>query len=80
MAYSEICGGFVDGVYQWASHNLENFIECENKKYFGWTLIFNRGGERVEKKVYIPRWVMEISPKNWKHAKNLFNKYLIEAK
>jgi hypothetical protein len=71
--YSEICGGFTEGVYQWASHNIYGIIESANKKYTGWTISFENGAIR---RVYIENWVMDISPKDWKHAKCLFNKYL----
>ena len=79
-SYSEICGGFVDGVHQWATHNVYDVIECANQKFTGWTIIFGSGGETKERKIYIPNWVLNIKPKNWKHAKNLFNKYLKEVK
>jgi hypothetical protein len=71
--YSEICGGFIEGVYQWASHNIYGIIESANKKYTGWTISFENGSIR---RVYIENWVMDITPKDWKHAKCLFNKYL----
>jgi hypothetical protein len=76
-AYSEICGGFIDGVYQWAIHNIDDCIERKNEKFTGWIIRFASGEER---KVYVPNWVMNITPKNWKHAKNIFNKYLKQAK
>ena len=31
--YSEICGGFIEGVYQWATHNILGVMECKNHKY-----------------------------------------------
>jgi hypothetical protein len=71
--YSEICGGFIEGVYQWATHNIYGHIESANQKYTGWTISFENGAIR---RVYIENWVMDIAPKNWKHAKCLFNKYL----
>jgi hypothetical protein len=71
--YSEICGGFIDGVYQWATHNIDIVDECKNSKYTGWTIYFSNGECR---KVYIENWVLNVNPKDWKHAKNLFNKYL----
>lgn len=74
-SYSEICGGFIEGVYQWATHNIDDVVESKNQKYTGWTIHF---GHKV-RQVYIPNWVMEIKPKNWKHAKNLFNKYLMQV-
>jgi len=74
-AYSEICGGFIEGVYQWATHNIDFTTECKNSKYFGLTINFNGGQVR---RVFVPIWVMEIQPSNWKHAKSLFNKYLRE--
>lgn len=71
--YSEICGGFIDGVYQWSTHNIDIIDECKNSKYTGWTIHFSNG---VSRKVYIENWVLNTIPKDWKHAKNLFNKYL----
>jgi hypothetical protein len=71
--YAEICGGFIDGVYQWANHNIDDVSEVSNAKYVGWIIQFSNGAER---KVYIPHWVMDKQPVDWKHAKNLFNKYL----
>jgi hypothetical protein len=72
-AYASICGGFVEGVYQWATHNIRYIDEVANKKYTGWEIHFN---DDTIRKVYIENWVMESKPKDWKHAKNLFNKYL----
>lgn len=79
--YAGICGGFIDGVYQWATHNISFVSECKNEKYTGWTIRFNDNarGESIEKKVYIENWVLKLEPKDWKHAKNLFSKYLREA-
>lgn len=79
-AYSEICGGFIEGVYQWATHNINYVVECQNAKYVGYTIYFNDdcGYGTREQRVYIPQWVMNIQPKSWKHAKCLFNKYLRE--
>lgn len=78
--YADICGGFIDGVYQWSDHNISNVMECENAKYFGWTIVFNdaQGYGLVERRVYIEKWVMSVKPTSWKHAKCLFNKYLKE--
>ena len=74
-AYTEICGGFIEGVYQWATHNISDVIESSNDKYTGWTIHFEGGTTR---RVYIPNWVMSIIPTGWGHAKNIFSKYLIE--
>lgn len=74
--YAEVCGGFIDGVYQWSSHNINYVSECKNQKYTGYTITFSNG---VERKVYIENWVLAIVPKDWTHAKNLFNKYLREV-
>ncbi len=71
--YSDICGGFIEGVYQWSSHNIEYVDECGNDKFIGWTITFTNGATR---RVYIEKWVMNITPKNFKHAKCMFNKYL----
>ena len=78
--YSEICGGFIEGVYQWADHNICDVSESENAKYIGYTIAFNdnSGYGQVLRRVYIERWVMNIVPKNWKHAKSMFNKFLKE--
>jgi hypothetical protein len=72
-AYADICGGFIEGVHQWATHNIDDVIESANQKYTGWTICFENGNEG---KVYIENWVLNIEPKNWKHAKALFSKYL----
>lgn len=74
-AYLEICGGLIEGVYQWSQHNISSVNDCKNSKYHGWSIHFCSGSIR---RVYIPNWVMEIQPKDWKHAKALFNKYLRE--
>ena len=78
--YSEICGGFIEGVYQWADHNICDVTESENDKYIGYTIFFNDdcGYGLIQRRVYIEKWVMNIVPKDWKHAKSLFNKYLLE--
>lgn len=71
--YSEICGGFIEGVYQWADHNIDYVAESDNQKYHGYTITFSNGAIR---RVYIENWVLNIKPESWKHAKALFNKYL----
>lgn len=71
--YLEVCGGFIDGVYQWSTHNIDFIRECKNEKFTGWEINFAGGHSR---KVYIENWVLQIQPKDWKHARNLFNKYL----
>jgi hypothetical protein len=73
--YASICGGFIEGVYQWVSHNISYVDNCANAKYTGYTINFNDGKRR---RVYIENWVLNIQPKDWKHAKALFNKYLRE--
>jgi len=75
MCYSDICGGYVTGVYQWADHNLYNVEECFNDKYTGWVLALG-WDIPTERKIFIENWVLNIVPKDFKHAKNLFNKYL----
>lgn len=79
-SYSEICGGFIEGVYEWANHNICGVTKSENAKYIGYTIIFNDdyGYGQVLRRVYIERWVMNIVPKNWGHAKSMFNKFLKE--
>lgn len=79
-SYAEICGSFIEGVHQWADHNICDVTESENAKYIGYTIAFNdnSGYGQVLRRVYIERWVMNIMPKDWKHAKSLFNKFLKE--
>ena len=79
--YSDVCGSFIDGVYQWATHNINDVDDCKNNKYTGWTITFNDDcgcACGIQRRVYIPNWVMDITPKDWKHARNLFSKYLKE--
>jgi hypothetical protein len=71
--YSEICGGFLEGVHQWSQHNIDWIHETANQKYTGWTIHFENGATR---RVYIENWVMDKEPKDYKHAKNLFTKFL----
>lgn len=71
--YSDICGGLLEGIHQWSSHNIDDIEECKNDKYTGWTIYFSNGEIR---QVYIANWILAIVPNNWKHAKNLFHKYL----
>lgn len=71
--YSEICGGFIEGVHQWSQHNISWIHETANQKYTGWTIHFENGATR---RVYIENWVMDSNPKDYKHAKNLFKKFL----
>lgn len=73
QAYSEICGGFIEGVHQWAQHNVDYIMDTQNGKYQGYTIHFYDG---TIKRAYIEKWVLEIKPNDWKHAKSLFNKYL----
>jgi hypothetical protein len=41
-SYSEICGGFIEGVYEWANHNQScGVTESANAKYIGYTIFFN---------------------------------------
>jgi len=77
--YSEICGGFIEGVYQWATHNIDSFDQCRNEKFTGWTIQFNNGQER---KIYIENRILDFISnkcKGWGHAKNVFNKYVKEV-
>ena len=74
--YSDICGSWIEGVYQWATHYLENVDEVSNDKYTGWICTIGDYEEQHEVKLYIPNWVLDTEVKDFKHAKNLFNKYL----
>jgi len=78
--YSEICGGFIEGVYQWATHNIDDITECKNDKFTGWTISFC-GGE-IERKIYIENRILDFISdkcKGWGHAKNVFIKYVKEV-
>jgi hypothetical protein len=77
--YAEICGSYIEGVYQWATHNIQDVNEVANHKYHGWVVTLGSGYETCERKVYIPNWVMNVKPKNFKHAKALFNKFLLQV-
>lgn len=79
LAYDEICGNRIEAIYQWADHNIQDVNEVANHKYTGWIVTFSSGYESCERKVYIPNWVMDIMPKDFKHAKALFNKYLMQV-
>jgi len=76
--YREVGGGFVEGVYGWADHKIGDWEISKNDKYTGFTVYpqSHEMGEVEPARVYIENWVMDIKPKNWVHAKNLFNKYL----
>jgi hypothetical protein len=73
--YAEICGGYIEGVYQWVDHNIDFVVDSENEKYYGYTIHFNCGAVR---RVYIEKWVFKLSYNGLKHAKAVFNKYLKE--
>jgi hypothetical protein len=73
--YASICGGFIPGVYEWASHNIADINEVENKKYMGYVITFGLASTR-EKQAYIPKWVLEVEVEGFDHAKNVFNKYI----
>ena len=77
-SYTEICGGFIEGVHEWATNNITNVIKSENAKYEGWTITLDDVDHSTQRRVYIEKWVMNIKPKSWNHAKSLFNKYLLE--
>jgi hypothetical protein len=75
-AYAEICGSFIEGVHQWATHSIIDINEVENQKYTGWVCRIDFGGYEKDVKIYVPNWVLEAEVKDFKHAKNLFLKYL----
>lgn len=72
-SYIEICGGFIEGVYQWATHNITTVEWCFDEKNTYLIVDFENG---TSKQVYISNNILSITPSNWLHAKNLFNKYL----
>ena len=81
--YSDIEGLYM-AVYSYWEHNVEDFDEVENEKWVGYEvrvdvdrslwLLNNFGRESV--RFIIPNWVMGIEAKDFRHAKNLFRKYL----
>ena len=67
---------------KWGSNLMTNTVNLEsdlnsnesyNKKYTGYTITSSNNST---KRVYIENWVLNIEPKDWKHAKSLFDKYL----
>ena len=78
--YVEICGNRIDASHQWCDHNVYDIEEKSNSKYVGWIVHrYNEYGSscgEVNHKFYIPSWVLEAKVKDWRHAKNLFSKYL----
>ena len=78
--YVEICGSRLDASHQWCDHNVIDIEEKSNSKYVGW--VVHRYDEcgigcgEVNHKFYVPSWLLEVKVKDWKHAKNLFNKYI----
>lgn len=76
--YSEICGGYYEGVLQWATHNIYNIDTFENEKYIGYIIHDNNGNQH---KFVVPKWVINKDVgNNWRFAKNLFNKFLKKVK
>ena len=80
-AYNYICGGFIEGVHEWASDNIDFIQISTNKKYTGYTIYMfdSYGASTIEKRLYIENKILNIKPQNWQHAKNVFNKYLKQA-
>ena len=70
--YSSISGSFIDGIYQWMTHYVDGWNEVSNKKYTGYVL-YAKGKEY---KFVIENYFMDLQVKDWKHAKNMFHKYL----
>lgn len=71
--YTEICGGFIEGVHQWATHNIEDTIRDEQRGLIIWTIRFTNGSER---RFSIPDCMGDYLMNDWKHAKNFINKFL----
>lgn len=72
--YTEVCGGFIEGVYQWSEHNIYDIVESENVRFLGWTICFSDGKLR---RMYIEKSTIDFIEKkatDWKHAKNIFCK------
>lgn len=70
--YAGICGSYYDGIHQWMTHNIDGVDEVSNKKYTGYVIYTSE----KEYKLVIENRIMEIEVADWKHAKNLFNKFL----
>ena len=70
--YIGICGNRYDAAMTWFDHNVSYFDEVSNAKYTGWVLTL----ENRELKFYVPNWVLNVKPTDWRHANNLFRKYI----
>ena len=76
-AYAGISGGGYEASHDWAMHNIDDIRVVENKKYKGWIITDLMG---IKTKVYIKKAILNIEATDWKHAFNLFKKYLMVAK
>jgi len=74
--YTSVGGGFYEGCQDWASHNINTWVEVENNKYFGWEIYLN--GTDKTTKVYIEKSKLAYinKLKNFKYIVNMFNKNL----
>jgi hypothetical protein len=78
--YSEICGGFIEGVYQWSTHNIDEINEVTNDNFTGWVISFNGG--QIRRRIYIENRILDYISnkcKGWGHAKNVFLKHVKTA-
>ena len=67
---------------EWENDCLGSFNEVSNAKYTGWEVRVSGNYDSYVRvvKPYIPNWVLKVEVKDYRHAKNLFNKYLKYAK
>lgn len=74
--YSSICGGYVEGVQQWCTHNVEDIVEAENWKYVGWSVTLADKEKPLQ--IFIKKSALDYigsSCTTFKHAKNTFAKH-----
>jgi hypothetical protein len=78
--YVEICGSRIDASHQWFDHNVYDIDEVSNDKYVGWVVhCYDECGmvcSGHDYKFYMPLRMLDYKVKSFRHAKNLFNKYL----
>lgn len=81
--YISICGLHM-AVFEYWEHNIDDLDICENDKWYGFQvflpvektewLIKNYKKETI--KFVVPQWIMNAKVKDYRHAQNLFRKYL----
>jgi len=83
QTYNDIEGSYM-AVFSYWDHNVESFDEVENAKWVGYELhvdvsredwlMANTGKPTIQ--LIVPTWVMDLKVNDWRHATNIFKKYL----